>query len=59
MVATHADVATDGAPGTGRTATLEARLVAALDARVVAAVAVCVPATIHTRVAADGSPCAS
>ena len=57
MVATHADVATDGAPGTGRAATLEARLVAALGARVVAAVAVCVPA-IHTRVAADGSPCA-
>ena len=47
----------DGGPGTSRVAALEARMVAAVAARVVAAVAVRVP-TIHTRVAADGSPCA-
>jgi hypothetical protein len=54
MVATHADVAADGAPGTGRVAALDTRMVAA---RLVTAVAARVPATIHTRVAADGGPC--
>ena len=59
MVATHADVAADGAPGTGRVAALDTRLVTAVAVRLVAAAAAaCVPTTIHTRVAADGGPCA-
>jgi len=58
MVATHADVAADGAPGTGRVAALDTRMVAAVTARLVTAAAARVPATIHTRVAVDGGPCA-